>query len=664
MPPVIPIAPARLEHTSEGLLYSSTFDDLYHSRDDALGQVQHVFLAGNGLPGRWQGRDHFTVLETGFGAGLNFLATWAAWRDDPQRSTRLHFVSCELNPFRAADLARIHARWPQFAALAAELQAQWPVLAPGLHRLNLDGGRVTLTLFLGSAGDGLAQIVACADALYLDGFAPDRNPELWSVRIFHLLARLAAPDATLATWSVAGTVREGLRRAGFEVEKARGFGTKWQMLRGRLARAAHASTPDPDAGTPRAVSRASHARHALIIGAGIAGCTMAERLAERGWTIDLIDAAHAPGSGASGNLAGVLRPLPSLDDNRVSRLTRAGSLYGWRHIEHLRQNLRAQGLDVRADACGVLHLGRDATQEARMRAVAEGLALPPEHLRFVTADEAAELAGCKVASGGWWFAGSGWVQPPSLCAASLAAAAHGLRTHFGCSVAKLERADGLWQARTADGALIAEAPVTILAAGTGVRDFGQAETLPVVSARGQVTHLPAACGSAPRVVVCRGGYVSPEIDGLRCAGATFDVDDADPALRAADHAENLAKLEAMLPGFTAGLAGSLTAEISEDHRGGRVGFRPASPDRLPMVGALPTTNTAEDARTLADIPRHPGLYVLSGYGARGLVWSALAAEHLASQLEGEPLPLTRDLCEAIDPARFVLRPPPPGRPRE
>lgn len=651
----MPIAPARLEHTSDGLLYSSTFDDLYHSRDDALGQVQHVFLAGNGLPGRWQGRDHFTVLETGFGAGLNFLATWAAWRDDPQRSGRLHFVSCELNPFSAADLARIHARWPQFAALAAELQAQWPVLAPGLHRLNLDGGRVTLTLFLGNAADGLTQIVARADALYLDGFAPDRNPDLWSARIFHLLARLAAPDATLATWSVAGTVREGLRRAGFDVEKARGFGTKWQMLRGRLTRS---PTPDQDAHAPRRL------RHALIIGAGIAGCTMAERLAERGWTIDIIDAALKPGSGASGNLAGVLRPLPSLDDNRMSRLTRAGSLYGWRHIEHLRQRLRSHGLNLRAAACGVLHLGRDATQETKMRAVVERLMLPPEHLRFVTADEAAELAGCRVASGGWWFAGSGWVQPPSLCAASLAAAGPAVRTHFGSSITRFERVEGIWQARTADGALIAEAPVAILAAGTGVRGFGQAETLPVVSARGQVTHLPAACGSAPRVVVCRGGYVSPEIDGLRCAGATFDVDDADPALRAADHAENLAKLEAMLPGFATGLAGQLATGLSSADQDGRVGFRPASPDRLPMVGALPTTDAPSDARTLEDIPRHADLYVLSGYGARGLVWSALAAEQLASQLEGEPLPLTRDLCEAIDPARFILRPPPPGRTRE
>jgi tRNA 5-methylaminomethyl-2-thiouridine biosynthesis bifunctional protein len=153
------------------------------------------------------------------------------------------------------------------------------------------------------------------------------------------------------------------------------------------------------------------------------------------------------------------------------------------------------------------------------------------------------------------------------------------------------------------------------------------------------------------VVVCRGGYVSPAIDGLRCAGATFAVDDPEPALRTRDHAENLERLRAMLPGFGAGL--------DTDTLPGRVGFRPASPDRLPMVGALPLPGPLP--RTLAGISRHDGLHVLAGYGARGLVWSALAAELLASQLEGEPLPLERDLCEAIDPARFVLRPPRAGR---
>ena len=189
--------------------------------------------------------------------------------------------------------------------------------------------------------------------------------------------------------------------------------------------------------------------------------------------------------------------------------------------------------------------------------------------------------------------------------------------------------------------------------GVGVRDFDVAGGLPVVSARGQVSHLPASPGTAPKVVVCRGGYVSPEVDGVRCAGATFAVDDDDTALRAAEHADNLDKLDAMLPGFA--------REFSAATLSGRVGFRPASPDRLPMIGAVADAGVPPHKPELAAVARQPGLYVLSGYGARGLVWSALAAELLASQLEHDPLPLTRDLCEAVDPARFVLRPPATGR---
>jgi tRNA 5-methylaminomethyl-2-thiouridine biosynthesis bifunctional protein len=213
---------------------------------------------------------------------------------------------------------------------------------------------------------------------------------------------------------------------------------------------------------------------------------------------------------------------------------------------------------------------------------------------------------------------------------------------------RLEAGDDGWTAFDADGVPIACAPVAILANGVGIRALPQATTLPVSSARGQVTHLPAAAGSAPNVVVCRLGYVSPAIDGMRCAGATFAVDDDEPALRAADHRENLAKLDFILPGYGAQLEGPPMS--------GRVGFRPASPDRLPMVGALPAVTSIDRATPLADIPRQAGLYALSGFGARGLVWASLVAELLASQLAGEPLPLERDLVDALDPARYLLRP--------
>ncbi|MDR1229600.1 MAG: bifunctional tRNA (5-methylaminomethyl-2-thiouridine)(34)-methyltransferase MnmD/FAD-dependent 5-carboxymethylaminomethyl-2-thiouridine(34) oxidoreductase MnmC [Azoarcus sp.] len=630
----MPIQPAPLQFAADGTPFSETYGDVYHAAEGGLGQARHVFLAGNGLPERWRGRERFVIAETGFGFGLNFLAAWAAWREDPARPRILHFISFELHPFRREALARLHAGWPALSPLAAELRANWPPLAGGMHRLHLDDGRVCLTLYFGDVREGLAQLDACVDAIFLDGFSPAKNPEMWSAKVFHLLSRRAAPEATLATWSVAGEVREGLRRASFVTEKAPGFGGKREMLRGHLF---------PHPRRKNAPPAPPAERRAIVIGAGAAGTAVAERLAARGWEIEIIDAEAGPGRGASGNHAGVLRPQPSFDDNRMSRLTRAGALYGWRHIE----KVLAAGGPLRAAACGVLHLARDVAQAEKMRAAVARLALPGELLRHVDAGEASEIVGWPVSFGGWYFPGCGWVQPPSLCVANLAAHPQRIRTHWPRRVNAIERRGEHWHALADTGGTIAAAPVMILAAGTGLADFAQAAPLPVIAARGQVSILPAAAESAPRAVVCCGGYVTPEVEGRRCAGASFDVGDANPGPRASDQQANLAKLETILPGYTAGLdAAALDARVS---------FRPVSPDRLPMAGAIPAVESAAPPASLATLPRHDGLYAISGFGARGLAWAMLVGETLASRIASDPLPLERELADAMDPGRFLLR---------
>ena len=626
-----PLTPAPLVRAADGTPYSPVFDDVYHTTAGGLGQAQHVFLAGNDLPARWQGRERFTIVETGFGLGLSFLATWAAWRDDPARCARLHFVSTEKHPFQADDLAELHTAWPELAPLADELRGHWPPLVPGFHRIHLDAGRVTLTLIFGDALSTLPQLDAQADAFYLDGFSPANNPELWSPAVYAQLARLAAPGATLATWSVTGHVRRGLQEAGFTLERRTGFGGKREMLSGRF-------TDDPSA------AESTPPRQALVIGAGVAGTSIAERLAARGWRITVIDEAAGPGHGASGNKAGVFRPLPSLDDNRLARITRAGFLYGRHHLAALAE----AGHAARWSPCGVLHLARDAKQEGKQKAVVDTQTPPADYLRFVGKDEASDIVGWPVELGGWWFPSGGWIQPPTLCAANLAAAGSTVETRFGRQVARLERQGEAWIAFDADGAEIARAPVAILANGVGIRALPQAATLPVRLARGQVSHLPAAAGSPPNVVVCRLGYVSPEVDGLRCAGATFLADDDGTELREAEHRENLTKLNFILPGYA--------AAYDPTQLDGRVGFRPASPDRLPMVGAIPAIDHAERTTPLTDIARQPGLFAVSGFGARGLVWASLIGELLASQLDGDPLPLERELVDALDPARYLLKP--------
>ena len=228
-----PLVPAELAATGDGTPYSTLYDDVYHSAHGGLAQARHVFLGGNDLPLRWMGADNFVIGETGFGLGLNFLATWQAWRES-RATGRLHFVSVEKHPFRRDDLGELLAPHTELAALADELLKQWPPLTPGSHCLNFAGDNVTLTLLLGDAQTMLPQLETKLDALYLDGFAPSKNPDLWSPELLATLTRLCRSHATLATWSVAGNVRRALEQAGWRLTRRPGFGGKREMLVGCL----------------------------------------------------------------------------------------------------------------------------------------------------------------------------------------------------------------------------------------------------------------------------------------------------------------------------------------------------------------------------------------------------------------------------------------------
>jgi len=605
-----PITAAVLDFDAEGTPRSAQYDDIYHSASGALEQAQHVFLHGNGLPERWQGRDRFVIVETGFGLGHNFLATWQAWREF-ENAPRLHFISVEKHPFKADDMATAHRRSGVPEALSRQLTACWPLPVAGFHRLEFENGGIVLTLLFGEAADMLKQCVARADAIFLDGFAPAKNPDMWSAPVFNALARMSDTETTLATWSVYAPVRQGLRDAGFMVEKVPGFKGKHWMLRGQFSR-------------PRE-PRSTLQRDAIVIGAGLAGTGICERLATRGWKITLLEAGSAPAQGASGNIAGAFRPQPSRDDNLMARITRAGFLYELQDLARL----DAAGLPVRWSQCGVLHVARDEVQARKQQAVVSSLQQPPALMQWLDAPEATARAGQAAPFGGWWFELGGWISPPSLCAAHLAKAGNAVTAHFNTTVTSLKHEGGLWQALNEQGEILAMATHLVLANAHDAHRLLGAEWLPLYSARGQVSHLPAGSLGPINTVVCGSGYLTPAVDALHAMGATFVVDDKALDLRESEHAENLDKLRQMLP--------AITATPDPANLPGRVSLRPITPDRLPFVGSL---------------PEKPNIWLLSGFGARGLAWGMLCAELLAGQMDCEPLPLERELADHLSPVRY------------
>ena len=569
----------------DGTPYSEAFGDRYHNADGGIEKKRHVFLGGNDLPARWAGRRRFVILETGFGLGLNFLVTLQAWRRDPRRSDRLHFVSIEKHPFSLADLQQAHERYPEVREEAAELHARWPLLVPGAHRLEL--GNAVLTLFLADI-KVLRELRLAADAIYLDGFAPAKNGDMWTPQVLRNISRLAAPGATVATWSVAASLRHALQETGFAVEKRPGFGAKREMLVARNTR--------NEVRFPAAVER-----KAAVIGAGVAGAAVCERLCERGWEVDLYERHQAPAQEASGNHAGTFHPIVTPDDSVFARVTRAAfltSISAWKDLSA-----------VRWDPCGVLQLARDEKEEASQRRSIAALGLPPDYAQYVTRAEASAHAGVPVSAPGLWFPQGGWIDPGSLVRAQLQSCSK-LRTHFGKPVEDLP-----------------DAPVVVLANSSAAPKLHPVPHVRLRKVRGQLTHVPADRFDAPRVVVLRGGMVLPPVDGVCVVGASYDIDDEDAAPRAESDAGNLERLARIL-------GASVEAQPVEN----RVAFRSVAPDRLPVVGKI-----AE------------GVYGAFAFGSRGLIWAALAGELIAAELDGEPLPIEGNLVDALHPDRFARR---------
>lgn len=621
------IEPAVVTRADDGTPWSPRYGDVYHSADSGPGQARHVFLGGNGLPDRWRGRDAFVVLETGFGLGINFLATLDAWTRDPSRPRRLDYVAIERHPVPRDELASLLARHLEYRELASRLVDRWPDPLPGTHRRDFGGA--VLTLVLDDVESALRKLDAEADAVYLDGFAPSRNPAMWTPAVLRGVARRMRPGATCTTWSTARAVRDALEIAGVETETRPGFGHKREMLVGRLVRPERRRNVEP------ARIDNGHERHALIVGAGLAGAATAAALAGRGWRTTVLDAAPAPAGGASSLHAGSFHPLVARDDSLLARLSRVAFLHAldaWRELER-------RGHAIAWDRCGVLQLERRADGPYTLGPAIAALEFPSSFARSVDAREGSELAGIRVERPGAWFPGGGWARAGSLVRAWIdEAAARGSGRFLGSSrVAKLEHAGGDWSAVDERGTTIASAPVVVLA---NASDLPRLAPLgaPLRRVRGQITRLPVGSILATRAVVIGNGYLLPEVDGRIVVGSSYDLESAETAaLRDSDEG-NLARLRALSPDY-AGFA-------TPDELDGEVGFRAVAIDRMPLAGAAPDGGDGA--------PR-AGLYAVGAFASRGITWATLMGEIAASRIAGDPLPVESDLAAAVDPSRFLLR---------
>ena len=657
-----PAPAADIDWSDSGVPRSKAFGDVYFSKEDGLAESRHVFLQGNLLPDRWQRQatgGTFYIAETGFGTGLNFLMTWQAWLALPEPRQPLHYLSFERYPLRAQDIRRALEHWPELAPLVDELLRNYPGLLPGQHRLVLAAGKLTLDLWWEDVSHALPELAAQdgkrIDAWYLDGFAPARNQAMWTADISNsAIAGMTSQHGTFSTFTAAGHVRRGLTAAGFQVSKVAGFGRKRERLQGVRS----AELPDrvnTCLNTPWHSSDQVSERpaNAIVIGAGLAGCTTAAALARRGIRVTLLESRQLA-SGGSGNEQGILYTRLSRKHSALTDF----ALQSFRFAANTYREAFASGnliADQDGALCGSFHLG---ASERDLHYLQDALREVPELAAVLSEQQARDILGVTQMGPGLWFPDSGWLRPISICSALTNHAA--IELIENCGDIKLTRQNGLWQASNRAGTL-AQSPCAIIATGTETRSFAPLEWLPLQSIRGQTTQLPESADThALKAALCHEGYIAPARDGFHCIGATFNLNDEANALRDEDHRVNLQRLAAAVPGWRAELE-----LLPPDQLQGRVGFRCASPDYLPLVGPVPDRSAflqvfgglRKNAKQV--IPRRgpclPGLYLTTGHGSRGLSSTPLAAEILASQITGEPLPLSRELCRALSPARFLIR---------
>lgn len=650
----------------------------------------NLFLTGNQLELRW-GKltdfEHFTIVETNFDCGLNFLSSWQLWLQSAPQNTRLHFVSCDAQPLSRQGLIDALKLFPELTELSNQLIESYPLhLSTGLHRLIF--GQVTLTLIINNdANAALSQLIKTphplfgehnriADAWFLN------NSDAWSVAQLEPVAQLSKANATLVCTEKNSTEinsAAALSQLGFNETantQANHILTATFCLPAKPGisefSAGAFNSPYPqtwhlapitDTGLPTNPTL----RTAMIIGGGLAGCHIARLLAERGFKVQILERHRALAQGGSGNPQGMLYAKLSPNLESLSSFNLSSMLFAQKHYEAFWRD--APSVEINSGQhCGVLqiaHTEKEATLHKKLQAHFSTHYPDSTLIEFVDSARASEIAGVTIEHSAVFFPKAGWLSPQAVCRQLCKHANIELLT--ACDVEKLERKELQWQASNNNGELLAQAHIAIIASASDAKNLAQTSYLPLKPIRGQVSYLPATKQSrALKTVVCGEGYLSPATTDSEIApahngiGASFNLHNHNLDLTEQDHQLNLDNLFTHAPKLK-----ELFSPLAANKLSGRAAFRCTTPDYLPLLGAVPVESDfiekfallRKNAQSsILELGRyHPQLYLSVGYGSRGLAYTPLAAEFLAAQICGEPLPMESRYLQALHPARFIVR---------
>lgn len=662
----------KLSYHKDGTPYCQNFDDIYFDSESGCLQSDFVFIQKNQIFSRLQAaKEIFTVAETGFGTGLNFLLTLQAYQKAQQAQSLplapLHFISVEKYPLTKEQLIQSLSLFPQLQPLTLALTNNYPDCAieefPQHFEATFLNGQVSLTLIFKDAAHGFSTLESSknglVDAWYLDGFSPAKNPDMWSKDLFSQIGRLSKEQATLTTFTVAGFVKRQLRDIGFRLEKIPAQGKKKEMMLAVMQ-----SNPITNKGyhlRPRIIKP----QHVSIIGGGIASACAAYALTKQGVKVTLYCKDTSLAQGGSSNAIGALYPLLHQQKDDISSFYQQAF---WR-AKSLYTEVAEQGYSFPHQWCGLLEVSYKEALIKRQQAF-EGLNTWPDDLiHGVNANQASKLANIDLPYGGLFMPNAGWISPQDLVKQvfNAAKATNRLKIMTDTHITKIRQiantkageSSTSWSLTSNQGEY--NASILVICGGADAIAIEQLKTLPLTATRGQVTSMKSNKQiNKLSTVICHKGYLTPENKGIHCIGATFQKNDTNIATDKADDGYNLTMLDKCLPALS-----STINWQEQDISSSKARLRCMSQDHLPLVGAVPNIkehiaaypHLAKDKNWKYNqaAPCIDNLYVLLGLGARGLCSAPLAADILAAELCNTPYPMNSQMLFNLSPNRFIIR---------
>ena len=630
---------------------SALFDDVYFNTEQGIDESFYVFFQGNELNKRWENcqSEHFCIAETGFGTGLNFLVCCVQFQQfliqhPDKKLKRLFFSSFEKYPLDKADLVHALARWPSLEEYIKPLIDQYPLPLTGCHRIHFDQYNIILDLWFGDVQHTLPTLYGYPSGLFdcwfLDGFAPSKNPDMWSDKVFTQISKSCKADATIATFTAAGFVRRGLIAAGFDMKKRQGYGKKREMLIGRLM---DENKPPIQYAEHIRLPKQTSQKEMAIIGGGIASACLSLALIKRGYKVTLYCKNNSLAQGASGNQQGAVYPLLNKTHDPLSQFFANSFLYAKNYVQKINQTSPFE-----YDFSGLLQLYYDPISSKKLDKILAAN-LPSTLVHKLSPAQTDQISHLAIGQSALFYPLGGWLNPQQMVNAIFAEAnARGhLTINLNTHVDKLTECPTGWMLQIGKQTKIHS--LVALTTAMDTLNFTQAKAVPLSAARGQVTYIPTNdIINKLKVTLCHEGYLTPVSDGKHSMGATFKRHEMNTLFSPQEQLDNKEKLKKCIPNK------DWCNNVDSDHQKANVGIRATTRDHFPYVGGL-----ADYAQTkiqyqyaykrdiTTDAPFHNNAFILTGLGSRGLCTAPLLAEMLASQINQEPLPFAQNILNAL-----------------